>query len=110
MLYYQSTPPVGAEDLLGASIKSAGLSRYEEMREGFKTLTQTIQSMDAEAAKFAKTMGRTSENSLGLKQNLNASYGEIVGLGGKMSDAVDMQEGLFKASGRNLILLKSQAA
>ena len=103
------TPPV-TEDLLGASIKSAGLSRYEEMREGFKTLTQTIQSMDAEAAKFAKTMGRTSENSLGLKQNLNASYGEIVGLGGKMSDAVDMQEGLFKASGRNLILLKSQAA
>ena len=109
MLYYQATPPAGAEDLLGASIKSAGLSRYQEMGEGFATLSKTIQSMDAEAAKFAKTMGRTTENSLGLKQNLNASYGEIVDLGGKMSDAVDMQEGLFKASGRNLILLKSQA-
>jgi hypothetical protein len=109
MLYYQSTPPVSADDLLGDSIKSAGLSRYKEMGEGFATLTKTIQSMDADAAKFAKTMGRTSEISLALKQNLNASYGAIVDLGGKMSDAVDMQEGLFEASGRNLILLKSQA-
>ena len=99
-----------ADDFLGESIKSAGLSRYSEMGEGFASLTKTIQSMDAEAAKFAKTMGRTTENSLGLKQNLNASYGSIVDLGGKMSDAVDMQEGLFKASGRNLVLLKSQAA
>jgi hypothetical protein len=99
-----------ADDFLGESIKSAGLSRYQEMGEGLKTLSTTIQSMDAEAAKFAKTMGRTTENSLGLKQNLNASYSSIVDLGGKMSDAVDMQEGLFKASGRNLVLLKSQAA
>jgi hypothetical protein len=111
MLYYHGgggTPPA-ADDLLGDSLKSAGLSRYKELSDGLKDLTKTIQTMDASASKFVKTMGLTAESSLGLKKNLNASYSSIVDLGGKMSDAVDLQEGLFKASGRNLILLKSQS-
>jgi hypothetical protein len=103
------TTPV-TEDLLGAGIKSGYLSKYEELRGGMADVFKTVQSMDAEASKFVKTMGLTTEASSGLKKNLNASYSSIVDLGGKMSDAVDLQEGLFKASGRNLILLKSQAA
>ena len=110
MFHYLQTTPPASEDLLGAGLKSGYLSKYEELRGGMADVFKTVQSMDAEASKFVKTMGLTTEASSGLKKNLNASYSSIVDLGGKMSDAVDLQEGLFKASGRNLILLKSQAA
>jgi len=105
-----ATPPTSAEDLLGASLKSGGFSKYQEMGEGLSNTFKTIQSMDAEASKFVKTMGLTSQSSLNLKTNLNASYSQIVEMGGKMSDAVDQQEALFKVSGRNLVLFKDQSA
>jgi hypothetical protein len=96
-------------DPLGSYLSSYGLGPAKELKDGFKEIFKTIQSMDAEMAKFNKTMGLSAANGIALKNNFNESYQSIVDLGGKLSDVVDQQAALLNVSGRNLISLQSQS-
>lgn len=96
-------------DPLGAFLKSYGTKQFQDLATGMKDITKTIQSMDVEMAKVAKTMGLSAAQGLSIKENFSQSYQSIVDLGGKMSDVVSQQEALTTVSGRNLIALKEQS-
>ena len=108
MLYYQVGGGEVEKDLLGDFIKQPtklGL----DWKNSFAGATKEIGLMDVEMTKVVKTMGASTYQSLGLKQNLNLSYQAVVDLGGKLSDVVGQQDALFNVTGRNLISLKSQS-
>ena len=109
MLHYLQTAPTPESDPLGTYLGSFGLGPANELKDGFKEIFKTIQSMDAEMAKVNKTMGFSAEHGIALKNNFSESYQSIVDLGGKMSDVVGQQEALSNVSGRNLISLQSQS-
>ena len=96
-------------DPLGTFFKSYGVQQFKDLATGMGNITKTIQTMDVEMAKVAKTMGLSAANGLAIKENFSQSYQKIVDLGGKMSDVVDQQEALTNVSGRNLISLQSQS-
>jgi len=96
-------------DPLGTFFKSYGTQQFLDLAAGLKDITKTIQTMDVEMAKVAKTMGLSAANGLAIKENFSQSYQKIVDLGGKLSDVVGQQEALTNVSGRNLISLQSQS-
>lgn len=111
MLYYHTgggdaTPET---DPLGTFFKSYGIQQFTDFAKGLQGITKTIQSMDVEMAKVAKTMGLSAAQGLSIKENFSQSYQSIVDLGGKMSDVVSQQDALTTVSGRNLIALKEQS-
>jgi hypothetical protein len=111
MLYYhvvggEATPE---SDPLGSFFKSYGIQQFKDLASGMADITKTIQTMDVEMAKVAKTMGLSAANGLAIKENFSQSYQQIVGLGGKLSDVVDQQQALSNVSGRNLISLNEQS-
>jgi hypothetical protein len=111
MLYYHAgggdaTPET---DPLGTFFKSFGTQQFTDLAKGMGNITKTIQSMDVEMAKVAKTMGLSAAQGLAIKENFSQSYQQIVDLGGKLSDVVGQQEALSNVSGRNLISLQSQS-
>jgi len=97
-------------DPLGTYLGSFGLGPINELKDGFKEIFKTIQSMDVEMAKVVKTMGGSVAQGIALKNNFSLAYQEVVDLGGKLSDVTDQQNALLNVSGRNLISLKSQSA
>lgn len=109
MLHYLQTAPTPESDPLGTYLSSFGLGPANELKDGFKDIFKTIQSMDSEMAKVNKTMGFSAEHGIALKNNFNESYQSIVDMGGKLSDVVGQQEALTNVSGRNLISLQSQS-
>jgi hypothetical protein len=109
MLHYLQTAPTPESDPLGTYLSSFGLGPANELKDGFKEIFKTIQSMDAEMSKVNKTMGLSAANGIALKNNFSESYQSIVDLGGKLSDVVGQQEALTNVSGRNLISLQSQS-
>lgn len=110
MLYYagggDATPEL---DPLGKFFSSYGTQQFKDLATGMANITKTIQSMDVEMAKVAKTMGLSAAQGLAIKENFSQSYQSIVDLGGKMSDVYSQQEALTNVSGRNLISLQSQS-
>jgi hypothetical protein len=96
-------------DPLGKFFGSLGTQQFTDLADGMKDIFKTIQSMDVEMVKVAKTMGLSAANGLAIKENFSQSYQQIVDLGGKLSDVVGQQEALSNVSGRNLISLQSQS-
>ena len=105
--YLQATTP--ESDPLGTYLSSYGLGPANELKEGFKNVFKTIQTMDTEMGKFVKTMGGSVAQGIALKNNFSLAYQEVVDLGGKLSDVTAQQESLLNVTGRNLISLKSQS-
>ena len=109
MLHFILGDGEAEKDLLGEFVKNP-VKLGTDLKNSFMTVTKEIGLMDVEMTKVVKTMGASTYQSLGLKQNLNSSYQAVVDLGGKMADVTGQQDALFNVTGRNLISLKSQSA
>ena len=108
MLHFILGDGEAEKDLLGDFAKNP-VKLGNDFKDSFKSVTKEIGLMDVEMTKVVRTMGASTYQSLGLKQNLNSSYQAVVDLGGKMADVTGQQDALFNVTGRNLISLKSQS-
>jgi hypothetical protein len=108
MLHYLQTAPASDPDPLGDFIKKP-IDKLKKLDSYFTESTKTISLMDVEMGKVVKSMGTSVAQSLNLKENFNASYQNIVNLGGTFADVINQQEALFNVSGRNLISLNEQS-
>ena len=71
---------------------------------GLRNLVNTVQEIDADATKVAKTFGQGRENIAGIKIALVDAATSVEALGGKFGDVAKIQTDLTNSLGRSVML------